>query len=52
MRIIAIFDYVSQSLLEILSKQLFNNLEKIPSDRTFNQDPHFTHVEIDHSQKL
>nr|UTQ48822.1 RNA-dependent RNA polymerase [Monilinia fructicola mitovirus 5] len=52
MRIIAIFDYISQQMFDILSKQLFKSLENIPSDRTFTQDPHFTHTKIDRSQRL
>jgi hypothetical protein len=52
MRVIAMFDGLSQTLLESLSKHLFQILEKIPSDRTFNQDPRFYHTKIDKNQKL
>lgn len=51
MRVIAMFDYVSQTALEPLSNKLFNILRKIPSDRTFTQDPHL-HIPIDKTQHL
>lgn len=43
MRVIAIFDYASQVFLDKVAKMLFEILGKIPSDRTFTQDPYFTH---------
>jgi hypothetical protein len=51
MRVIAMFDYVSQTALEPLSNKLFSILRKIPSDRTFTQDPHL-HIPIDKTQRL
>nr|QIR30265.1 RNA-dependent RNA polymerase [Plasmopara viticola lesion associated mitovirus 42] len=48
MRIIAIFDFWSQTLLEYISKDIFNILKKIPSDRTYSQNPKF---HIQHSTK-
>jgi len=40
MRIIAIFDYFTQTILEALSDQLFNILRNnFPQDRTFTQNP-------------
>jgi hypothetical protein len=39
-RVIAIFDYLTQALLEPLSKQMFTILRnKFPQDRTFTQNP-------------
>jgi len=39
-RVIAIFDYLTQALLEPLSKQMFSILRnKFPQDRTFTQNP-------------
>lgn len=42
-RVVAIFDHFSQNILNVLSKQLFNILKVIPSDRTFSQSPFFDH---------
>jgi hypothetical protein len=42
-RVIAIFDYYSQNILNSISKQVFELLKSIPSDRTFSQDPYFNH---------
>lgn len=42
-RVVAIFDHYSQVILETLSKQVFNILKVIPSDRTFTQSPWFDH---------
>nr|QDH89648.1 MAG: RNA-dependent RNA polymerase [Mitovirus sp.] len=39
MRVIAIFDYISQLAFEPISKHLFNILANIEQDRTFTQDP-------------
>jgi hypothetical protein len=40
MRVIAIFDYFTQTILELLSKQLFNLLRNnFSQDRTFTQSP-------------
>lgn len=38
-RIIAIFDYWSQTVLKRIHKDLFSLLRTIPQDRTFTQDP-------------
>lgn len=42
-RIVAIFDHYSQNVLNMLSKQVFDILRLIPSDRTFSQEPRFNH---------
>jgi hypothetical protein len=40
MRVIAIFDYFTQTILDGLSKQMFDILRnKFPQDRTFTQNP-------------
>jgi hypothetical protein len=45
MRVIAIFDWVSQIFLNGVAKQIYSDLKKIPSDRTFSQDPEFKHIQ-------
>lgn len=42
-RVIGIFDHFSQAVLELISKQVFDMLKTIPSDRTFTQNPLFNH---------
>jgi len=39
-RVIAMVDYTSQFILRPIHEQLLNLLKKLPSDRTFNQDPY------------
>jgi hypothetical protein len=39
-RVIATVDYFSQFLLKKIGAEIFRNLRKLPSDRTFTQDPH------------
>jgi hypothetical protein len=39
MRVIATLDYFSQVLLKPIHDEIFRNLRKFPSDRTFTQDP-------------
>jgi hypothetical protein len=51
MRIIAIFDYISQSALQPLHDDIFEILKNIPEDRTFTQNPRF-HVPVDPKQRL
>jgi hypothetical protein len=51
MRVIAMFDYVSQTCLEPLSNKLFSILKQIPSDRTFTQNP-YLHKPIDANHRL
>jgi len=48
MRIIAIFDYVSQIFLEGISKDIYKILGNLKEDRTYSQDPYF---HIQHSSK-
>jgi len=43
-RIVGIFDHFSQNILNNISKQCFDILKRIPSDRTFSQDPFFNHT--------
>jgi len=39
-RVIAIFDYWSQTILKVVHDKCFNLLKHFPMDRTFTQDPH------------
>jgi hypothetical protein len=43
-RVVGIFDHWSQSVLNLLSMQVFDFLKTIPSDRTYTQDPYFSHI--------
>lgn len=43
MRPVAIFDWHSQTVLDKLSRQVYSMLKTIPMDRTFTQNPYFTH---------
>lgn len=45
MRVIAIFDWVTQMFLNVLANQIYDILRKIRADRTFTQDPHFSHIQ-------
>jgi hypothetical protein len=45
MRVIAIFDWVSQFLLNGIAKQIYDCLKGQKPDRTFTQNPHFTHIQ-------
>jgi hypothetical protein len=51
-RVIGIFDYGSQMVLKPLSDHIFNILKTIKSDRTYTQDPYFSHTNLDLSQKF
>jgi hypothetical protein len=51
-RIIGIFDYGSQMVLKPLSDHIFKILSSIKSDRTYTQNPYFSHTEIDKNQKF
>jgi hypothetical protein len=46
MRIIAMFDWYSQNVLDIISNKIFKILRDIPTDRTYTQDPFFNHIQI------
>lgn len=39
-RVIATVDYFTQFLLRKIGMEIFRNLRKLPSDRTFTQNPH------------
>jgi hypothetical protein len=39
MRVIATLDYFSQVLLKPIHDEIFRNLRKLSTDRTFTQDP-------------
>lgn len=39
-RVIAIFDYITQCVLKLISDQLFTKLRNFSQDRTFTQDPY------------
>nr|QWE48329.1 RNA-dependent RNA polymerase [Phomopsis viticola mitovirus 962_1] len=51
MRVIAIFDYITQTTLQPLHDSLFHILKNIPEDRTFTQNPMF-HVKVDPKQQF
>lgn len=42
-RVVAIFDHFSQTFLNKISKNIYQLLKMIPSDRTFTQSPIFDH---------
>lgn len=42
-RVVAIFDHFSQTILDKISKDIYDILRNIPSDRTFTQSPYFDH---------
>jgi hypothetical protein len=46
MRVIAIFDYISQIFLNNLAKHIYSDLRGLRPDRTFTQDPLFTHIQV------
>lgn len=48
-RVIAIFDYLSQVFLKKIHSGLMRNLRKIPTDRTFTQDPKLQRLDFNHS---
>lgn len=52
MRVIAIFDYLSQIILDRIGKMLFSILKELPSDRTFTQNPRFSHTTIDRNHSM
>jgi len=52
MRVIAIFDWVSQFFLNCISEEIYSMLRKIRSDRTFSQDPQFSHIQASRKQKF
>jgi hypothetical protein len=42
-RVIGMFDHFSQAVLDLTSEQVYKMLKKIPSDRTYTQDPRMDH---------
>jgi len=45
-RVIAIYDYITQCVLDIYSKQMFSALKHFTQDRTYTQDPHIVKTDL------
>lgn len=46
MRVIAIFDWITQMFLDIISKDIYAILKGLRPDRTFSQNPLFSHIQV------